>query len=77
MDNLLTIGDLSRRMNTSYARATGIVANVEPALTASNGRVKLYSEESIKAHLFEMNSGLLNFLGYRPLDESYDVVTTD
>lgn len=74
-DDLRTIGDLARELNYSYGKAQGVVKDMEPALSAGNGRLLFYSKSAVVQVLFERHKDMLTFMGYLSPEQSYDMVT--
>ena len=76
MEDYMSYGDVARSLNTTLARAKGMLGALEPDLKVGNGRVALFKAESVKAHLYAQNADLIAFLGYLSPTESYDPVVT-
>jgi hypothetical protein len=77
MSNHMSYGDVARALNTTLARAKGMLTGLEPDIRVGNGRIVLFEEDRVKVHLAAENADLLSFLGYLSLETSYDVVTSE
>lgn len=69
----MSYGDVARALNTTLARAKGLLKGLDASLTVGNGRVVLFDRAEVRKHLYEAHRDVIQFIGYLSPSESYDV----
>lgn len=72
-NDFMSYGDVARELDTTLARAKGLLKGLEPSLKAGNGRVVLFSRARVQRHLYEAHRDVISFIGYLSPSESYDM----
>lgn len=72
----MSYGDVARALNTTLARAKGLLKGLEPSLTVGNGRVVLFDRQAVREALYASHRDVIEFIGYLSPDESYDVTVS-
>lgn len=72
-NDYMSYGDVARSLDTTLARAKGLLKGLEPSLTVGNGRVVLFDRLEVRKHLYRAHKDVIRFIGYLSPSESYDL----
>lgn len=72
----MSYGDVARELDTTLARAKGLLKGLEPSLRAGNGRVVLFDRQAVREALYASHKDVIQFIGYLSPNESYDVTVS-
>lgn len=74
---LTTVADIARDLKRSAITVKDWLKDVEPALSAQNGRVLFYDVDTVRDVLYTKHEDLFSFMGYLRPAETYDTTITD